>query len=100
MTTYPTDAAAPPADERSITVPTATEEIRTIQVPLCALLDDDVILCHPETGESVVWRVVDWRSGDGAYVTYTEPGSDEEHRVEFNEPQPMLLVEHPAGVSR
>lgn len=75
-------------------------DLDPIPVPLFALMDDDVIRAHPETGEDVVWKVVDWRAGDGAYVTYTEHGDDEERRYEFTEPHPMLLVEHPAGVSR
>lgn len=78
-----------------------TRDLDPIPVPLCALLDDDVIRCHPATDESVVWKVVDWRFGDGAFVAYTVPGSDEKHRFDFTEPVPWVTVQAPdPGVSR
>jgi hypothetical protein len=101
MTTYPTlpDLSAPPAVERSQPMLTeVTDDVRTIDVPLETLLDRDVIRRHPSSDEGVVWRPTDWRVGDGAYVTYTVSGSDEEHRHDFDEPHPWVTVQAPAPV--
>lgn len=78
-----------------------TDEVRVIDVPLLALKDGDLIRRHPESDEDVVWRLVDWRAGDDASVTYKLPGSDDEHTHEFDEAVPWVTVQAPAaGVSR
>lgn len=80
---------------------TTTDEVRTIDVPLIALKDDDVIRRHPDGDEDVVWKPVTWRVGENASVTYTTPSSDEHQVHEFDEPHPWVTVQAPPeGVAR